>query len=66
MSYNLSAIENRIQELQEDDTVSLGAIFNIVCTEFNINGNYIASLLDCRCPYGLIGYLEAEMQPELD
>jgi len=33
-------------------------IFNEVCKEFNLDADSIASALGCRCPFGLIGYVE--------
>ena len=61
MSYQ--QIEARVNELCENFSLDLDDIFLAVCAEFGLPGAAIADSLGCKCPYGLLGYLEAEANP---
>jgi hypothetical protein len=57
---DIAAIQHRVEELDEQHNGTLADCFGIVAREFNIpDANDIAELLGCRCPFGLIGYLQA-------
>jgi len=56
----IGSLKKLVNDLDETLFWSYEEIFNIVCKEFDLDADKIASILDCRCPFGLIGYLEAE------
>ena len=67
--YDMIAITARVEHLDAVLECSGDAIFNQVATEFGIaEADAIASAMGCRCPYGLIGWLEADQEedPELE
>lgn len=57
------AVEARVAFLDENHPGSLEEIFAIVCAEFGIADGVMAQELGCRCPWGLMGYIEAWHQP---
>lgn len=65
---DLTALENRIYELDGNtDYDSLNSVFDTVVEEFEIpNSNQIAKELGCKCPFALLGWIEAEQSPDTE
>ena len=65
---NLTALENRIYELDGNtDYDSLNSVFDTVVEEFEIpDAAQIAQELGCKCPFALLGWLEAKQSPDTE
>lgn len=53
----MEAIAARLTELDDEMELSLSEIFDVLCTEFDLDGASISETLGCKCPYGLVGFL---------
>lgn len=54
-----------IDELADDNELSLVAVFRLACRGFRLDAKAIAADLGCECPYALIGFVEAERTASL-
>lgn len=60
--YDIAAIEFYINGLAENPETPNHVIFDLVAEKYDVEliAEKAAKLMGCRCPYGLVGWLEAE------
>lgn len=63
---NLDQIEARINQLADDLENDLDDVFRVACNEFGLDPDRYSNSLGCNCPYGLLGYLQAEFSDDED
>ena len=59
---DFQALTNRVNELDEDASLSLTQIFETVCVEFRLNSTELQEDLGCADPFAMIGFLAAEYE----
>ncbi len=53
-----SLLEVRLWELDENLELTTEDIFDILCQEYQLNGDSLEKELSCKCPFALTGFLK--------
>jgi hypothetical protein len=61
---NTAQLEARIQQLDDEHAGTLADVFAIVCGEFGLDADALAEHFGCRCPWGLLGYVEGAQEED--
>jgi hypothetical protein len=60
----VSQIESRLLNMTSDISNDYDDVFDILCSEFGLDADSHAAKLGCKCPFGLIGYLQVALAEE--
>jgi hypothetical protein len=60
-----SLLEVRLWELDENLELTTEDIFDILCQEYQLNGDSLEKKLSCKCPFALTGFLRELERTEI-